>query len=393
MATDNIHIITETAGINTIGYPTCRTWSRDGKSLFVESERPRPDGSYRPPERELLKIDIADGRVTHLATIEAEDVSVYGKGHLEMSSQYHADYAPLANVIVFSDMTGHNMYLLDVETGRKARIVHEPEGTIGDPPSISPDGTRVAYYANYPAVENRLFTDRLSVIFCVDVDPENLEAQGEPRIVVSFPGTKGPKYAESPKDMVLVNHCQISPTDRDRICYAHEFRGYGIDGSLLKNRCWTVRADGSDNRPAVRQPADEGHTHEVIGPLGRELYYVDRKKLSVCAVNLETGEKRTVFVAEESGPNHITVSPDERLIAADMWVRDGADEKGNPMSGVLLVDTKTGQQRVLCRFGRHDRHPGHPHPNFSPDGTKVAFTVADGPYTQVAWADVSGIEE
>ena len=40
-----MHILTDTPGINTIGYPTCKTWSRDSRSLFVESSRPRPDGT------------------------------------------------------------------------------------------------------------------------------------------------------------------------------------------------------------------------------------------------------------------------------------------------------------------------------------------------------------
>ena len=40
-----MHIVTDTPTINTIGYPTCKTWSRDSRSLFVESSRPRPDGT------------------------------------------------------------------------------------------------------------------------------------------------------------------------------------------------------------------------------------------------------------------------------------------------------------------------------------------------------------
>lgn len=31
-----MHVVTDTPAMNTIGYPTCCTWSRDGSSLFVE---------------------------------------------------------------------------------------------------------------------------------------------------------------------------------------------------------------------------------------------------------------------------------------------------------------------------------------------------------------------
>ena len=383
-----MRVLTDTPGINTIGYPTCRTWSADGTSLFVESDRPRPDGVCIPGERQLLKVDIADGKVTHLATLEVEDVAQYGPAHIKASSQYHADYAPLANTLVYFDMTGHNMYLLDPDSGRCANILHEPEGTIADPPSISTDGTRVVYYVLYPAVENRLFTGVNSVIFALILDPKTLEVSRGPRILVAYPGRKGPTYAENPRDQVHVNHCQINPANRDHICYAHEFHNIGVDGSPMKTRLWQVMSDGSYDRPVIRQKAREGHTHEVFGPSGKCLYYVDFWARSVFAVDFESGERRLVFEASEYLPNHITISPDERFIAADTWADEGTDAHGNPMSSILLVDTQTGEQRILCRFPRHEKHPGHPHPSFSPDGTKIAFTLADGENTQVACVDI-----
>ena len=379
-----MRVLTDTPGVNTIGYPTCRTWSRDGRSLFFESSRPRPDGESMPGERQLLKVDIADCAITHLATLEVEDVSEYGAWHMKASSQYHADYAPHANVLVYFDMTGHNMYLLDPDSGRFARILHEPEGTIADPPSISPCGTRVVYYAVYPTIENRFFTGVNSAIFALDVDPKTLQVERGPRMVLAYPGRKGPTYADSPRDQVRVNHCQINPADKHHICYAHEFHNVNVDGSLMKTRLWQVMADGTDDRPVIRQKPGEGHTHEVIAPSGKSLYYVDFWARSVFAVDFESGERRLIFESPEHLPNHIAVSPDERLIAADTWADDGTDEHGNPMSSILLVDTVTGEQRILCRFARHPKHPGHPHPSFSPDGTKIAFTLADGEDTQVA---------
>lgn len=384
-----MHVVTDTPGTNTIGYPTCRTWSADGKSLFIESSQPRPDGTAVRGERQLLKVDIADGKVTHLATLDAEDVAQYGKAHRIISSQYHADYAPLANLIVYYDMTAHNLYLLDLDTGKRERILHEPEGTIGDPPSISMDGTRIAYYVIYPAVENRFFTDLNSVIFVLDVDPATLKPVSEPRVVVAFPGRKGSTYADNPNDRVHVDHCQINPCNKDHISYAHEFHGRNVDGSLLKTRLWQIMADGTANKPFCRQNPGEGHTHEMFGPKGKTVYFASIGY--VFSVDFDSGEKTMVCDARKYGACHIAVSPDERWIAADMWLGEGNDEHGNPISGILLVDTKTGKQAVVCKFPRLQSHPGHPHPNFSPDGTKIAFTLADGPNTQVAWVDVSEI--
>lgn len=384
-----MHIITDTPGINTIGYPTCRTWSADGRSLFIESSRPRSDGTAVHGERQLLKVDIADGKVTHLATLDAEDVAQYGKAHRIISSQYHADYAPETNTLVYYDMTAHNMYLLDLDTGRRERILHEPEGTIGDPPSISMDGTRITYYVIYPAVENRFFTDLNSVIFVLDIDPATLKPIGEPRVVVAFPGVKGTKYAQDPTDRIHVDHCQINPTNKDHISYAHEFSARYADGSLPKTRLWQVMADGTGRKPLCRMDPGEGHTHEVFGPKGKTVYFASIGY--VFSVDFESGRKTMVCDARKYGACHIAVSPDERWIAADMWLGEGNDEHGNPISGILLVDTRTGKQTVVCKFPRKQGHPGHPHPNFSPDGTKIAFTLADGPNTQVGWVDVSEV--
>lgn len=378
------HVVTNTPGINTINYPTCRTWTSDGKSLFVESSRPRPDGTSRKGERQLLKIDIADGKVTHLATLEAEDTAKYGKAHRIISSHYHADYAPKADILVYYDMTAHNMYLLDLKTGRREHILHEPYGTIGDPPSISMDGTRVVYYVIHPQIETSHFTSILSVIYVLDIDPVALKAVGKPRVVLAYPGRKGPKFEENEFDHVFVDHPQINPTNNDHISYAHEFSRCEVDGSLLKTRLWQVMADGSNNRPFCIQQPGEGHTHEVFGPKGKLIYWVSRGY--VYSADFTSGEKRLVFDGSKYGGCHVAISPDEKWLALDLFLA-GKDEYGNQNGGLMLVNIATGEHRILCKFSLRG-HPGHPHPNFSPDGSKIAFVFADGRDIQVGYVDV-----
>ena len=381
-----IHYVTSEPCLNTIAYPTCRTWTADGKCLFIESTRPRPDGTQVPHERQLLKINIETGEAAHLATLEVEDTKQYGVGQVGASSQYHTDYAPEANVLVYYDMTGHNMYLLDVATGRSNRILHEPEGTIGDPPAITPDGTRVVYYVLYRSIANRFLSNVTSVIFALDVDPKTLEAVAEPKIVTAYAG----RVVEGRPNGVIINHCQVNPKDRDHYCYAHEFGGTRTDGSLTLTRCWENR-NGID-RPLDRPTERQGQTHEVIGPLGTSLYFVENWHVS--AVDFATYQKRQICEDSALRPSHITVSPDEKWIAADIWGGKEPLDDGLFHSGVLLIEAATGKIEVLCRFPRGQGHPRHPHPNFSPDGTKIAFVVADGPDTsQVAFVDVSDVIE
>ena len=378
---NTFYIVADTPGMNCIGYPTCQTWSRDSKSLFIESTRPNPDGTYKHPERQLLQVDIADGNVKHISTLQVEDTSIYGKAHRSLSSAFHADYSPGADILVYYDMSGHNMYLTDLQ-GRHEKVVHEPQGTFGCPPSISRDGKRIVYYVLYPVIENRYFTDVMSVIFALDVDPKTLKAIGKPRVVVAYPGRKGPDFENNPRDKVHADHCQINPVDNDHIVYAHDFSGCERDGSLLKSRVWQVRADGSGDKPVVIQHKGEGQTHEVFSPKGDKVYFVDRGY--VYSADFTSQEKKLVFDGRKYGGCHVAVSPDERYIALDMWL-GGESEHGNPMSGILLVDLKTGKERVLCKFPRLAVHPGHPHPNFSPDGKKIAFNTAEGANTKVAY--------
>lgn len=288
--------------------------------------------------------------------------------------------------MVYYDMTGHNMYLLDVATGKSNRILHEREGTIGDPPAITPDGKRVVYYVLYPSVANRFLSRLTSVIFALDVDPNTLEAVGEPKVITTYPG----RIVEGRPHGVIVNHCQVNSKDHDHYCYAHEFGGTRTDGSLVLTRCWENR-NGID-RPLDRPLNLEGQTHEVIGPLGTSLYFVESWHVS--AVDFATYRKRQICEDSALRPSHITVSPDEKWIAADMWGGSEPLDDGLFHSGILLIEAAIGKMEVLCRFPRGRGHPRHPHPNFSPDGTKIAFVVADGPKnSQVAYVDISDVIE
>jgi len=381
--------VTSSDSSNTIAYPTCHTWSSDGRWLFIESNRPRPDGAKVPIERQLLKVSAESGEVVNLARMEVEDTKQYGAAQFGCSSQYHFDFAPKANVLVYYDMTGHNMYLVDVATGKSNRILHEPEGTIGDPPSISPDGTRVVYYVLFRSIANRFLGGCTSVIFALDVDPKTLEAIGTPKIITAYPGRLYPEDRQILPGGQLVNHCQINPTNKDHYCYAHQYMKVRPDGSADLSRCWE-NVDGVDRPVDVCKPG-VWQTHEVIGPFGKTLYIVER--WNIVSVDFASRTKRRIYENTEGhNPCHISVSPDEKWIVADMWNSNEADADGLYPSGLLLVSVETGKAKVICRFRRGNNHPAHPHPNFSPDGKMVAFVVADGKSTcQVAVVDISSV--
>jgi hypothetical protein len=352
--------------------------------LFVESSGPGPDGLVRKGVRHLLAIDVETRETEFLAELESSGPD----GPL---GHYTFDYAPGANCIVHHDLAGKNLFLLNLDTKKRGLLLHEPEGTIASPPSISTDGTRVVWWAMMPSIENRFFDNYTTVIFALDVDPAACAAKGPPRVVQAYPRRKGQTWTrERPGDGVHINHPQINPTDNDHICYSHEMLGSKPDGTPDRCRLWETRVDGGGNRPLVPQPAGLDFTHEVIAPDGKSLIFPYMH--GVGQVFFGTLERRSIYYNPHLCPGHLTVSPDMKWIAGDTW---GAwkNPEGKVFQTIMMFDVATRKFANLCWIPRSKGHPGHPHPNFSPDGRRIAFThLDDGGHTQVAFIDVARVQ-
>lgn len=363
--------------MDTLYYPTCRSWTRDGRYMLLESDRPRPDGTSRPLERQLLAADAETGDLLWLATLEVESTSAYGPNHLRISSQYHADYCPQTHRIVYYDMTGHRLYLLDLGTGERRPLWHMTSGTIGDPPSIAEDGSRIVFYAAHPGPpETDWFTGETFTIYALDLEPASGEPRGRPYVITSYAARKGANYVENPRDRIHINHCQVNPANPDEVSYAHEYGGSPADGSRAKSRLWFTRVDGGGEGPLTPTPAGRWHTHEVWGPLGEWIYYVDGG--DVARIHVASRRIEKITDGMEPRASHLTVSRDEATVVVDSFTSLGEDGDGNTVYPLVTVDVATGRSEVLAGQAGGQGHPRHPHPNLSPCGTKVGFTVAVG---------------
>ncbi len=382
-----IVFLTDTRYVDTLYYPTCRSWTRDGRFALIESIRPRPDGTSNPLERQLLMADTRTGDLHWLATLEVENTAKYGDAHLRVSSMYHADYSPGTDRIVFYDMTGHHLYLLDLKTARTLHLLHMTDGTIGDPPSIAEDGSRVVFYAAHPGPpETDWFLGRTYTIYGLDLEPSTGEAKGRCFVITSYTARKGRNYHTNRGDRIHINHCQINPSDPDQIAYAHEYGGSRSDGSPHKARLWYTRVDGTDEGPLTRTPVGSSHSHEVWGPLGRWLYFVETGNVA----RIDTVTRRIEHLTKAMNPraSHLTVSRDETKVVVDTISGFGETPDGNPVGAIILVEVATGNTELLAAQPAGRGHPRHPHPSLSPDGKKVGFTVACGKTSRVAYLEV-----
>lgn len=375
----DIHNVTSGAFDHTHAYPTARTWSDDSKWLFVESPGPDADGKVLKNARHLIAVNIETNNRRYLATTVHPDPD-------QPPAWMGFDYAPEANALVYFGPKSRRIYMVDVQTGEQGLLLEEPEAILQGPLTVAWDGTRVVYWTMFPAKHSRFFDDYITTIFYFDVDPTTLKRTSEPKIIEAYPRRKGPGWSPtSIKDAVHINHPQINPKNKNHITYAHEMLGSRPDGTIARSRLWHSFVDESRKQPLIHQPAGLDFTHEVIAPDGKSLIFP--YMLGVGQVFFDTREARSIFYNPSSCPGHLTISPDMKWLAGDTWGQ-WKDEAGQTWQSVMLIEVATRKWAHVAWF-----YHSHPHPIFSPDGSKIAFSHRDKlGYQQVAWIDISQIK-
>lgn len=374
--------VTDANYINTTNYVTCRTWAENEKYIIIESTRPRPDGTVNRDERQLIAADIETGELFWLASLTVEpNVAQYGKHHIKKSArQYYTDYAPATNSLVYLDITGHHLYLLNLNTRQTSILWHLAEGTFSAPPSIKEDGSRVVINVIQPGPgPNTLFYGRTYAVYALDIDREKSSLKGKPYLITTFAGCNAP-------DAIDLNHAQVNPANPDEISFCHGFRGKS-DGSVVKGRVWYAKADGSLVKLATPTPADHVFTHEAWGPQGKYIYFVDILGTGgVSRVDPRTGELKKLITGTKPRCLHISLSGDENRIVWDTQCEEL--DYGNHLENVVLFDVAANKTTVLAKQMEGPGHPVSIHPNISKSGRYVAFTVSDGAGSKVAYIDI-----
>lgn len=186
-----------------------------------------------------------------------------------------------------------------------------------------------------------------------------------------------------------VGHLQFCPDDPNLLYYA----------GPLTDRVWAINRDGSNNRRLYARNVEKNEwiTHETWIPGTRELAFVDWPHGIRC-VHADTGAERRVT---SFNAWHASCNRDGTLMVADTNFPDIGLQIFRPRDGV-------GEPKTLCypeasSVGAHWNGPfpyakgpvkvhalqhTHPHPSFSPDSTRVAFTSDRSGYAQVYEAEL-----
>ena len=184
-----------------------------------------------------------------------------------------------------------------------------------------------------------------------------------------------------------IGHPQFCPDDDDLILYA----------GPLTDRVWTVNRDGSGNRRAYeREDRMQWVTHEVWVPGSRAIAFVDWPR-GMRLVDLATGEVKWLhhfaawhaapdargvrFVCDTNFPDRglhvIPLGSEPQFLCASDATSEGA-HWGGPFpynDGPVAVEA---------------RQYTHPHPSFSPDGTRVVFTSDRSGHAQLYEIELGG---
>ena len=224
-----------------------------------------------------------------------------------------------------------------------------------------------------PTHANRT-ADGRSVVDSRNTDPSEQREAARARFAAAGKGPGGIRRIDLKTGEVTtvidvdlrMGHVQTNPDVPGEIIYCHETTGDA------PQRMWTVRGDGTGNRPLYVETPDEWVTHETVS--GRDevmfnimghLPYLRERPTGVAVINLRTNTMKILGQMEEDmgkgalgGFWHCNGSPDQRWAVADNF-------KGT----ITLIDRRDSRQRVLTTD--HKMKPDHAHPIFSPDGKRV----------------------
>ncbi len=191
-----------------------------------------------------------------------------------------------------------------------------------------------------------------------------------------------------------IGHIQSNPWVSGQIIFCWE------TGGKSPQRTWIVNSDGSGLRPLYPEAPYEWVTHEVVitpdevafalmghrkisnnqadvktdinhdeyNP-GQEIEWGNcgtrEKPTGLAVVNIKTKE---MFIAGQipygSGFWHVAGSSDGRFLAGDDFARE-----------IYLINRHT-HEMILLSAGHKTTAQDHPHPSFSPDGTKILIQSA-----------------
>jgi len=172
-------------------------------------------------------------------------------------------------------------------------------------------------------------------------------------------------------------HVMICPTDKDLFFFCHEGNTF-----YISNRLWLADYRTKKMWNIAKQKLDDDgnlgdcYGHEMWAPDGKGLYFVKYSvspvpPRGICYVDAQTGKAELLYSKYKYW--HVGVSADGRYLTSDTFLISD-DNPGAKYSEVVIVDMETNEEILIDKAGTTWSHPAHPHPQLSPDNSKLMYT-------------------
>ena len=194
--------------------------------------------------------------------------------------------------------------------------------------------------------------------------------------------------------MYVPDHMNLNPNPEysNLVAFAHE--GTGDNGEGNPERIWLLDRDTGEYVNIFKQkmsydnvPA-ETVSHEAWMQSGELMMFANGSKTIPGGITLfkKDGSDRRYVNADYNYLHASGSTVTDRFVVSDTGY-DGSVTK------LVLIDCYTGKSYLLATLPQSGKDPGHTHPCFSYDGTKVIFGLYSEDLTTIrfGWMDVSDI--
>lgn len=325
-----------------LGYPHTNSFAGQGRALILSQ---RTD-----EEVSLWSFDLASGKRRELCRFQREP---------QPESMLWSDVALDADRLV--TVADNAVWLIDLTTpDAKPRLLGRPDGgdRLHSIPGIRRDGRKVVCALYRQGDRSR------SCAWQLDVET------GAGEVLFEQPW--------------WVDHLHYCPFDPGWIGFSHE--GFYAE---VSDRVWGWhRQEAPVGRCVFDQHWDLAGRRLCVG---HERWSFHDRSVVIVAYGDSPGEGLGIYeafpdgrpqrlVSEGKRDMHLDISRDGRWVVVDTSGPSDLPGKGwanaKERSDILMIDRRTGERRFLAHT-RITKHPSHPHPVFSPDGSGVYFNEAE----------------
>jgi oligogalacturonide lyase len=217
--------------------------------------------------------------------------------------------------------------------------------------------------------DEALFRERSRRAYAGEQFPDERFFQETTSTIMRLDSATGRAAEVLRREKFWINHVLVHPTDPDLIEFCHEYSG-------LPDRMWLLNAATGQCAPIPGQGDHEWYEHEFWSWDGQRICFhggrVSDETAGFCGWCAPDGTDYQKFehVTPGRAYAHYNLHPDGVTMVTDGEAQPGCISK---------VHLKNGRQEyeVLCRHDSYrfgDDQRCHPHPSFTPDGSRVIFT-------------------